>query len=363
MAKDYYSILGIEKSASKDDIKKAFRRLAHEYHPDKKSGNEAKFKEVNEAYTVLSDESKRKQYDAYGSNFDGSQGFDQNSQGFGGFDFSQFTQNGSGNGFEFDLGDIFGEFFGGRSNGAGSRQTARGRDISIDIEVSFEDAVFGTERVILLSKNAKCDTCKGNGAKPGSGMKTCDICNGKGKIHEARKSFMGNFSTVRTCTTCNGIGEIPKEKCSICRGAGITRKQEEIKVKIPSAINNGEMIRLTGAGEAVSNGTSGDLYIKIHVKRHNTFYKEGHNLVMDMNIKLSSAILGEEVSIKTLDGDINVKIPAGVSHGEILRVKGKGVPIDKNRRGDLMIKISINLPRKLSKSAIKLIEELKKEGI
>ncbi|MEK9185080.1 MAG: molecular chaperone DnaJ [Patescibacteria group bacterium] len=360
MTKDYYSILGIEKNASKDDIKKAFRKLAHEYHPDKKTGNEAKFKEVNEAYIVLSDETKRKQYDTYGSNFDGAEGFDQ-SQGFGGFDFSQFTQNGSGNGFEFDLGDIFGEFFGGRSTN--SQKATRGRDISIDIEVSFEDSIFGTERAILLSKNAKCDTCNGNGAKPGSGMKTCDTCNGKGKIHEARRSFMGNFSTVRTCTSCHGSGEIPKEKCSTCRGAGIIRKQEEIKVKIPAGINNGEMIRLTGAGEAVLGGTSGDLYIKIHIKRHSVFHKEGHNLIMDMRIKLSSALLGEEISVKTLDGDIKVKIPEGVSHGEILRVKGRGVPIDKNRRGDLMIKITIDLPHRLSKSAIKLIEELKKEGI
>ncbi len=361
MAKDYYSILGITKTASKDDVKRAFRKLAHEYHPDKKSGNEAKFKEVNEAYTVLSDEQKRKQYDTYGSNFDGAEGFDQN-QGFGGFDFSQFTQNGSGNGFEFDLGDIFGEFFGSRSS-ANSQKATRGRDISIDIEVSFEDSIFGTERAILISKNAKCDTCNGNGAKPGSGMKTCDMCNGKGKIHEAKRSFMGNFSTVRTCTNCHGAGEIPKEKCSTCKGAGIIRKQEEIKVKIPAGINNGEMIRLTGAGEAVLGGTSGDLYIKIHIKRHNIFHKEGHNLIMDMRIKLSSALLGEEVSVKTLDGDIKVKIPEGVSHGEILRVKGKGVPIDKNRRGDLMIKIIIDLPHRLSKSAIKLIEELKKEGI
>ena len=360
MAKDYYSILGIQKTASKDDIKKAFRKLAHEFHPDKKSGNEAKFKEVNEAYTVLSDDGKRKQYDTYGNNFDDAEGFDQG-QGFGGFDFSQFTQNGSGNGFEFDLGDIFGEFFGGRSSN--SRQATRGRDISIDIEVSFEDSIFGTERAILLSKNAKCDTCNGSGAKSGSGMKTCDSCNGKGKIHEARRSFMGNFSTVRTCTSCHGSGEIPKEKCSTCRGAGIIRKQEEIKVKIPAGINNGEMIRLTSAGEAVLGGTSGDLYIKIHIKRHSIFHKEGHNLIMDMRIKLSSALLGEEISVKTLDGDIKVKIPEGVSHGEILRVKGRGVPIDKNRRGDLMIKITIDLPHRLSKSAIKLIEELKKEGI
>ncbi|MSR71724.1 MAG: molecular chaperone DnaJ [Candidatus Taylorbacteria bacterium] len=359
MAKDYYSILGIDKTASKDDVKKAFRNLAHEYHPDKKTGNEAKFKEVNEAYTILSDEQKRQQYDAYGSNFDGAQGFQGEGQGFGGFDFSQFTQNGSGRGFEFDLGDIFGDFFGGRER----TQTQRGRDISIDIEVSFEDSIFGTERAILLTKNSRCDICHGSGAKTGTAMKTCITCNGKGKIHEAKRSFMGTFSTVRTCTTCLGNGQVPNEKCATCRGVGIERKEQEIKVKIPTGLNDGEMIRLTGAGEAVTGGSAGDLYIKIHVKRHPLFRKEQNNLVMDMRIKLSSALLGEEFLIKTLDGDIKVQVPQGVVHGEILRVKGKGVPIDKNRRGDLLIHIFIDLPRKISKNAAKLIEELKKEGL
>lgn len=355
MSKDYYNILGVEKNASKDDIKKAFRKLAHKYHPDKKDGDAEKFKEVNEAYSILSDDAKRKEYDTYGRVFNGGQGAGGfNAQDFDGFDFSGF-QNGN---FDFDLGDIFGEFFGG-----GRERAKRGRDISIDLQVGFEEAIFGAERKILLTKNSLCNTCGGSGAKLGSEMKTCPACNGKGKLHEERRSFMGMFSSVRTCDQCNGRGQIPKEKCQDCRGMGIRRKEEEISVKIPAGIDNGEMIRLGGAGEAVAGGTPGDLYIKIHVRRHSIFKKEGNNLVMALNVKLSGALLGEEYNVSTLEGDIKVKIPQGITHGEILRIKGKGVPIEKGRRGDLLIRVNIDLPRKLSRNAERLIEELKKEGI
>src|SRR3989344_3283121 len=266
MNKDYYQILGVEKSATKDDIKKAFLKLAHKYHPDKKDGNPEKFKEASEAYTVLSDDAKRKEYDTYGRVFNGGQGSQGGPQDFGGFDFSGF-QNG---GFDFDPGDIFGEFFGG-----GRERTKRGRDISIDLQVNFEEAVFGTERKILLTKSSICTTCNGNGAKPGTEMRTCAACNGKGKIHEERRSFMGVFSNVRTCDQCIGRGQVPKEKCSDCRSQGTRRREEEISVKIPAGLDEWEMIRLTGAGEAVAGGTAGDLYIKIHVKRHPAFKKEG----------------------------------------------------------------------------------------
>ena len=363
MSKNYYELLGITKSASKDDIKKAFRTLAHKYHPDKKDGDEAKFKEVNEAYSVLSDDKKRSEYDAYGRVFSGGAGSGQQGpEGFEGFDFSNFASGqgfgGNANGFEFDLGDIFSDFFGGQRE-----RVRRGRDISIDIELSFSEAVFGAERRILVNKTSACETCRGSGAKPGTTMENCKTCNGKGKIHEARRSIFGSVQTARVCPECQGQGKVSKDKCSECRGAGVSRRQEEISVRIPSGIEDGEVIRLGGAGEAMKGGSPGDLYVKVHVARHREFRKEGSNIIMDFPVKLSSALLGDEYTIETLDGPLTIKIPEGIHHGEILRVKGKGVPIEKGRRGDLMIKITIDLPNKLSREAKKLVEDLKKQGI
>lgn len=355
MSKNYYEVLGINKSASKDDIKKAFRKLAHQYHPDKKSGNADKFKEVNEAYTVLSDDKKRAEYDSYGRVFsDGGAGGGQGP--FGGFDFSGFANSADFEGF--DLGDIFGDIFGG-----GRSQARRGRDISIDIELPFSESVFGAERKILLGKTSRCETCKGSGAAPGTSMQTCATCNGKGKIHETKRSFFGTFSATTTCSECSGRGQVPKEKCRTCHGLGVHRKDEEVALRIPAGIEDGEVIRLTGGGEAVSGGSAGDLYVKIHVKKHPLFTKEGNNLITHLSIKLSTALLGGEYRLQTLDGDLAVKIPSGVSFGEILRVKGKGVSHDKNKRGDLLIKLSIELPSKLSKEAQRLVEDLKREGI
>ncbi len=354
--KDYYQILGIARSASSDDVKKAFRKLAHKYHPDKASGNAEKFKEASEAYAVLSDEKKRAEYDSYGRVFnEGARAGGQGGQDFGGFDFSSMA-----GGFQdFDLGDIFGEFFGGSSR----ERTRRGRDISVDIEIPFVDGIFGTERKMLLTKTAMCDVCRGNGAKEGSEMVTCGTCNGKGKLHETKRSFLGTFTSVRACAVCAGTGKIPKEKCSRCKGYGVMRKEEEVAVAIPPGVTDGEMIRLGGVGEAVPHGVPGDLYVKIHVNRHPVFRKEGSNLLMDLNIKLSDALLGSDYTVKTLDGDISVKIPEGVSVGEILRVRGKGVPIDRGRRGDLLIKLHIQFPSRLSKKAKDALKVLKEEGI
>jgi len=350
MAKDYYKTLGVEKNASNEDIKKAFRKLAHKYHPDKKEGDENKFKEVNEAYGILSDEKKRAEYDSYGQTFGAGNG---NPYGQGGFDFSQ-------QGFQdFDLGDIFGDFFG----GGGRRKQRRGHDISIDIELAFEEAVFGTERKILLTKTSVCEKCSGTGAEPKSKLKTCEKCNGKGQMREVKQTILGSFSTVRVCDTCHGKGQVPEVKCSTCSGLGTERRQVEIPVHIPAGINNGEMIRLSGKGEAISGGESGDLYIKIHVKTHSTFKKQGNNLIMDLGVKLTDALLGATYAVTTLNGDISVKIPAGVSHQEVLRVKGKGVPLDTSKRGDLLLTVKIELPKKLSRKAKKIIEDLKNEGV
>jgi molecular chaperone DnaJ len=357
MTKNYYDVLGIDKNASKEDIKKAFYKLAAKYHPDKKGGDEAKFKEVNEAYQTLSDEKKRKEYDTYGQTFGGGQGPHQG--GFGGFNQGDFSEMQ----FDFgDLGDIFGDMFGG---GFGGSRQKRGRDISLEIDVPFTEAIFGTERNVLISKVSTCNTCAGSGAKVGSKKKTCTTCNGQGKVHDVKKTFMGNFQTVHTCTTCNGVGQVPEEKCGECKGQGVYAKREEINISVPAGISNGEMIRMTGMGEAIAQGVTGDLYIKINVTAHKTWKREGNDLVIAHEIKLTDALLGAKHSVDGLDGKIDIEIAPGAQAGEILRVKGRGVPHvhEKNRRGDVLVRLSIVMPKKLSKKATALIEGLQEEGL
>lgn len=290
--KDYYKILGVDKNASGEEIKKSFRKLAHAYHPDKSGGDETKFKEASEAYAVLSDKKKRAQYDAFrtagagaGTGAGGFQGgFDPS--GFG-FDFSSF--GGAGINFDTsDLGDILSSIFGGR-------RVRRGRDIAVDIELSFQESIFGADRKVVI--NSK---------------------------------FV---------------------------------KQKEVSISVPPGINDGQMIRLGSLGETLEGGLPGDLYVKVHVRRHPYLRKEGYNLVMDLEIKLSEALLGAEKVIATLDGEITLKVPAGAKHGTILRVRGKGVPMGASKRGDLYVRISIQIPDKLSKEAKKLVEELKKQGL
>ena len=365
MSKDYYNILGVDKNASKDEIKKAFYKLAQKHHPDKKDGNEAKFKEANEAYQTLSDDGKRAKYDQYGPGFENMQGGGYQGQqggfngGFGGFDFSGFQGGGNA---DFDLNDIFSDFFGG-GMGGGRQQARRGRDISTEIQISFKDSIFGVDRKILITKTSNCVTCGGKGAKAGTKMEKCKICNGQGKVHEAKRTILGTISSTKICEICLGSGEVPKEVCEKCHGKGVLRIEEEIALNIPAGIRDGEMVRMSGMGEAISKGTPGDLYIKINVSNHPTFKREGHDLVMNLNIKLSDALLGMEYPIETLDGNIKVKIPEGVSINEILRVREKGVPISKTKRGDLLIKLHIKMPSKISRKSRELIEKLKEEGI
>lgn len=360
--KDYYGILGVPKNASKDDIKKAFHKLAHKYHPDKKTGDAGKFKEIGEAYSVLSDDRKRAEYDAYGKVFQGGNGAGPGQAGFGGFDFSNFDfsqfngQNGQE--FGFDLGEIFGDFFGGNRN-----KVRRGRDISIDIEIPFKESVFGTTRKVLLSKIGTCQTCTGTGAARGAQTITCKICGGSGKLHESKTSFFGTFSTVKVCDRCFGAGTIPEKACPTCNGARVLRREEEVSISIPAGVNGGEMIRLAGAGEAVPNGVPGDLYVKIHVKQDPNFRKEGKNLVTSLSIKLTDALLGSEYTLSTIDGPVTITIPAGIKFGEFIRVAGKGIPIEGTRRGDLLVKIEITIPAKLSKKAKDAVETLREEGI
>jgi len=373
MAKnDYYESLGVKKSANKDEIKKAFYKLAATHHPDK-GGDEKEFKKINEAYQVLSDEKKRKEYDTYGQTFSeagqggGFQGnpFGQGFSGFEGFDFdfSGFQNGSQSGGFQntdFDLGDIFGDVFGG-----GRSRQKRGRDMSLEIDVTFEESIFGVERNILISKISKCDICHGHGAKVGSKMETCHKCAGKGKIREIKRTIFGQMEQVRSCENCQGSGQVAKEKCHDCHGVGVKNKKEDIKINIPAGINNGEVIRMNGMGEAVQGGISGDLYIKVLVKSHKLWKREGNDIFMTYEVKLSDALLGAIHIIETLDGRMEINIPVGSKVGDILRIKNRGVPLKNNRpqRGDALVQLNIQMPKHLSKIAKELIEKLKIEGL
>ncbi|MGH7141306.1 MAG: molecular chaperone DnaJ [Minisyncoccia bacterium] len=359
MPKDYYRVLGVAKTATQDDIKKAFHKLAHKYHPDKDGGDAEKFKELSEAYSILSDDKKRAEYDSYGRVFGGGGSAGSGFGGFNGagFDFSNFAEAfGGASGAGFDFGDIFGDIFGGR--------VRRGRDISIDLELSFKESVFGTKRAVLITKMGQCDVCRGSGGKPGAERITCTVCGGSGKIHETASSILGSITTVQPCRTCHGAGKVAKEKCAHCRGEGVLRKQEEIAITVPPGIEGGEMIRLGGSGEAMTGGPSGDLYVKVHITPDPRFSKDGANLITELSVKLSDALLGRQYTVQTLDGTTELSVPAGVEHGEMIRIKGLGVPFGKSgKRGDLYVRIKIQLPGKLSRNAKDLIEKLREEGI
>ncbi len=363
MSKNYYETLGIDKNASKEEVKKAFHKLAHKHHPDKNNGDDKKFKEVNEAYQVLSDDKKRSSYDQFGS-ADGPQGFGgqgygQQGQGFGGFDFSGGAQ-----GFDMgDLGDIFGDFFGGGMGQSRSKNQRSGRDIQTEIDLTFSESIFGVKKTISITKQSTCDICKGTGGKVGTKMNTCSTCKGNGQVREIRRSILGSFSTTKVCDACLGLGKIPSEKCSTCRGQGVYKKQKEIELNIPAGINNAEMLKMTGGGEDIQGGQSGDLYVRLNVKSHPVYKRDGLNLIMDLQINLTDALLGMTYKLKTLEGDnLDIKIPEGINHGELLRVRGRGVPSSRGR-GDTIIRIQVKMPSKLSHKSKEIIEELKKEGI
>ncbi len=361
MAKDYYKTLGVDKKAPKEELKKAFHKLAHKYHPDKQGGDEAKFKEINEAYQILSDDNKRAQYDQFGeAGANGGFGGGQGGQGFGGFDFSGFQNAGNG-GFEFDLGDIFGEMFGG--GGRGRRTQKSGQDIQVDLQISFKESIFGTEKKIKLNKQSACEVCGGSGAEKGTSKKKCTTCNGQGFTNETRRSILGSFQTQKECTACFGTGEIPEKKCANCRGDGIVKKEEQIAINVPAGITEKEMLRMTGNGEAIPHGQAGDLYIKFRIEKDKNWLRDGDNLTTTVNIKLTDALLGLDYNLETLDGPLVLKIPEGISYGEILRIKNKGVPSKSGRRGDALIKVTFATPNRLSRKTRQLIEDLRNEGI
>lgn len=362
MGKDYYKILGIDKSASEADIKKAFRKLAHQHHPDKNgSGSAEKFKEINEAYQVLSNKERRQQYDQFGTSFEGAQGFGGGQNPYGaGFDFSGFQGFGGGQNanFDFDLGDIFDNFFGARSTR--KSRVSKGSDIEVDIEIDLKEAAFGVGRDISIRKQVVCNYCSGSGAKNGTAFETCKTCNGTGQI---TSTVFGTFRTQTPCLECRGNGQSIKEKCSHCSGQGINLETSDIKIEVPAGINDGQAIRMSGLGNAGKNGaSSGDLYITVHVKDEPGFVRDGDDLITEYDIAFTTAVLGGQIEVKTIDGKVKLKIPSGTPSGKKFILADKGMSHLKSRgRGDQIVVINVDVPTKLSKKQKQLLEELDKE--
>jgi len=363
--KDYYSILGVQKTASEEDIKKAYRKLAHQHHPDKAGGSEAKFKEINEAYQVLSDKNKRTQYDRFGTadprggfGGGGNPGAGFPGGGFGGFDPSQFGDMG-------DLGDIFDTFFGGGMGGASRRKTYEsGSDLEMHEQVTLEEAFSGTVKTVRLKTLVQCVKCSGKGAEPGSGFEKCSTCDGQGQVREQRRTMFGNFSQVKACVKCHGTGEVPKKACGACRGAGRVMADRELKIDIMAGIDDNQLIKVKGMGEAGERGTAaGDLYVRVRVRPSAVFARHGADLVVTKELKLVDVLLGKLVIVPVVSGGtITVEIPAGFNLKDSLRVAGQGMPhIGSHARGDLLVNFVIKAPKKPGAKERELLEKLEKE--
>lgn len=353
--RDYYEVLGVAKNASADEIKKAFRKAAVQYHPDKEGGDEAKFKEVNEAYEVLKDQQKRQRYDQFGHAGVGGASSGGNGGGnpFGGFDGQNIH-------FDFGdggLGDIFGQFFGGGQQSAGQR-ARRGNDVETSVTLEFEDAVFGVEKTLKLDMQDECSHCHGTRAEPGYSMKTCETCKGSGQIAKVMNTMFGQIQQSVVCSTCEGRGKVPEKVCTVCRGRGTERRTQEFTLKIPAGIDDGATIRLREHGEAIAGGSRGDLYVHIRVKAHREFTREGDLILSETHIDMVDAALGTEIDVPTVDGMVRMKVPAGTQSGTDFKLSGHGVPHGAHR-GAHIVSIVVDTPAKLSKKQRDLLEQFK----
>lgn len=364
--RDYYEVLGVSKNATDEELKKAYRRLAKKYHPDANQDNkeeaESKFKEVNEAYEILSDSQKRRMYDQFG--FDGPQGFGGGQGGYysygSGFDgfggFSDFGDFG-------DLGDIFSSFFGGGTRTRSSNGVRRGADLKVNLDITFEEAYLGVEKEISINRNETCSSCNGTGAKKGTSPEKCSACSGTGKIKQVVTTPFGQMATQKVCTVCGGKGNVIKEPCPECHGKGINKKAIKIKVKIPEGIDNGQTVVLKGEGESGSNGgTRGDLYIVVHIKRHNIYTRKSEHVLCDIPITMTGATLGTEIEIPMVDGTKEkYRIPEGTQTGTKFTIKNKGFKnVNGNWRGDFVFTVIVQTPKKLTKEQRDLFMELAK---
>ena len=367
--KDYYDVLGVSKTATADEIKKAYRKLARKYHPDVNQGNDEaaeKFKECAEAYSVLSDEQKRAQYDQFGhaafENGAGGAG-----GGFGGGGFEGFGGFGGG-GME----DIFDMFFGGQGRGGRSSSSnygpQRGADLRFDMEITFEEAAFGVEKEITVTRDEQCPHCKGTGAEPGSKVETCPECHGTGEVRFTQNTVFGPMTNVKACPKCHGEGKIITEKCKECKGNGTIKTTKKLKVKIPAGVDNGSRLRVSGEGEGgTKGGPSGDLYVYLYVKTHKFFERDGTTVTCEVPINIVQATLGAEIKVPTLDGQVVMKVPEGTQPGKVLRLKGKGIASLRNGvRGDQLVKIKVVVPQKLNdkqKESLRKFAEISKDNI
>ncbi len=348
--RDYYEVLGITRSASADDIKNAFRNLARKLHPDvnKAEDAEEKFKEINEAYGVLSDPEKRAAYDRYG--------------------FQGVNTNGMPDYSTMDLSDLFDLFglggFGGFGGTSRRSRNAprRGADLSTRLKLTFEEAVFGTEKDIDINRNEKCSVCSGSGAEPGSRPTTCQTCKGAGEVRQVQQTFLGQMVQVVTCPTCGGRGEMIENPCSNCRGTGLERKTTRKKVNIPAGIDNGNQVRMIGEGQPGANGgPNGNFYIEIEVAPHKFFRRNGNDILLDLDINMAQAALGDEITIPTLDGDVKLRIPQGTQPGRVFRLKEKGVPIlQRTERGNQLVTVNVQIPTTLTDEQEGLLQTLGK---
>lgn len=350
--RDYYEVLGVSKTASADEIKKAFRKAAVKYHPDKDGGDEAKFKEVNEAYEVLKDQQKRQRYDQFGhagvgGNPGGAAGGNP-FEGFGGqnvhFDFG-----------DGGLGDIFGQFFGGGQHAQGPK---RGRDVETNITLTFEQAVFGVEQKIELTMDDECSHCHGSTVEPGHSMKVCPTCKGAGQHTRVMNTVFGQIQQAVTCETCHGTGKVPEKVCSVCKGKGTERLRQSVALKIPAGIDDGATIRLRERGEAVGGGPKGDLYVNIRVKPHKKFTRESDIILSEEHIGMIDAALGTEIDVETVDGMVRMKVPAGTQSGTDFKLSNHGVPhLRGTSRGAHIVSVVVETPTKLTKKQKELLEQ------
>ena len=360
MPKDYYQILGVTKTATEDEIKKAYRKLAHQYHPDKTGGDDKKFKEINEAYQILSDKQKRLQYDRFG-----------NADPMGGFGgFGRGAQGGVPPGFEGfgdmgDLNDMMESIFEGFGVGPRRKTYEKGADLEVQEEISLEDAFRGITKTLKLRVLSQCEKCKGKGAEPGSDFEKCGTCAGRGEIRVEKRSFFGTFSQVMTCEKCHGTGEIPKKPCTTCKGSGRIEASREIKVELLPGIDDNQIIKIKGAGEAGERGTAaGDLYIRVRVRPHGTFERHGANLIVAREVKVIDLLLGKKIEVPTISGGkLLVEIPAGTNLKDPFRISGEGMPhfggsMFSSGRGDLYVNFIVKAPKKLDGKAKKALEEM-----
>lgn len=357
--RDYYEVLGVGKSASADEIKKAFRRAAVEHHPDK-GGDEAKFKEINEAYEVLKDPSKRQRYDQFGHAGVGGASGGPGAGGFGGF--------GQGQEMHFDfgdlgLGDIFSSFFGGQQQQGRNRRQRRGNDMQTAIELTFEQAVFGTEVDLNLHIKDECEHCKGSTVEPGHELKTCHTCKGSGQTVRVTRTVFGDIQQASVCQSCEGTGKVPEKVCSVCHGKGVKEKKQEIKLKVPAGVDDGATIRLRERGEAIARGEKGDLYVNIRVKPHKQFTREGDIILSEEHVTMVDAALGTEIEVATVDGPVTMKVPAGTQSGTDFKLSEHGVPhIRADKRGPHIVTLIVDTPTKLSKKQQDLLKQFKSPG-